>query len=212
MMRVLFILSVSALIIAALYVGMAPERNTQAPADSSTADTGKALIGGDFTLVDTAGNTVTNDSLKGKPRLVYFGFTYCPDICPAGLLLMTTALKQLQPELQARTPQPVFITIDPARDTSEHLAGYIANFPGVLGLTGTAEQVKQAASAYRVYYRKAENKDGSDYLMDHSSYIYLMDEQGNYLTHFSHQATVDEMISGLRKALSKSSPANLSSH
>lgn len=193
MLRILTILTVSVIIITYLFLVMDPQRQEQ----------GKALIGGDFSLTSTDGTQVTNDSLKGMPRLVYFGFTYCPDICPAGLLTISAALEQLEPKLGDETPRAIFISVDPERDTVEQLGGYVENFPGVLGLTGSVEEVDQAAKAYRVYYRKVQNEESSDYLIDHSGYIYLMDEEGEYLAHFPHSVSVEALVSGVLKALNE---------
>ena len=116
---------------------------------------GAVPIGGEFNLTSHLGEAVNNDSFKGKPRLVYFGFTYCPDICPMGLAAMQAAVV----ELRGNAPEAMFITVDAERDTQEQLAVYMENFPNVMGLTGTPEQIKAAAKTYRIYYKKIENKD-----------------------------------------------------
>jgi cytochrome oxidase Cu insertion factor (SCO1/SenC/PrrC family) len=151
-----------------------------------------AAIGGDFSLTDQNGQTVTNESLKGKLRLVYFGFTFCPDICPTALLAMAEAAKQLG----NKAPAQIFISVDPERDTVEHLKEYAENFPGLIALTGSAESVKQAARAYKVYYKK--NGEDKNYLIDHSGFIYLMDKEGNYLAHFPHNATPDKIVTAIQ--------------
>lgn len=159
-----------------------------------------ALIGGPFTLVDQTGKTVTEKSLKGKWSLIYFGYTFCPDVCPTSLTVMTQALDQIGPLADKVTP--VFVTVDPERDTVQQLAGYHESFhPSFEMLTGTPEQVKQAARAYRVYYRKAESEASTDYLMDHSSITYLMDPDGVYVTHFGHDVTPDGMAKTLREKI-----------
>ncbi|MDG1287366.1 MAG: SCO family protein [Rickettsiales bacterium] len=167
---------------------------------SSTEETSKddVPIGGEFSLTSHIGKQVTNDSFKGKPRLVYFGFTYCPDICPMGLSTMQAALE----ELRGDAPEGIFITVDPERDTQKQLALYIQNFPNILGLTGTPEQIKAAAKTYRIYYKKIENKESpKDYTMDHASLIYLMDGEGKYLAHFPHTASPQELVARIKQAL-----------
>ncbi|MEQ8396309.1 SCO family protein [Thalassobaculum sp.] len=157
-----------------------------------------ALIGGPFELVDQSGRTVTDQTLIGKWSLIYFGYTFCPDVCPTSLTVMTQALDQVGPAADKVTP--VFITVDPERDTVEQLAGYHDHFhPGFVMLTGTPAQVKTVAKAYRVYYRKAETEASTDYLMDHSSITYLMDPDGNYVTHFAHDATPEGMARTIRE-------------
>jgi protein SCO1/2 len=158
-------------------------------------------IGGPFTLVDQDGRTVTSDSLKGKPTLIYFGYTYCPDVCPTSLLLMETAIEKLGPDA-AKKVNMVFITIDPERDTPKLLKGYVENFgPTFIGLTGPQEQVAAAARAYRVYYQKVPGKDGAPYLMDHSSIVYLLDRNGRFVTHFTHEAKAEAIAAGVQRLL-----------
>ena len=162
---------------------------------------GQPTIGGPFALVDQNGRTVTSDSLKGKPTLIYFGFTFCPDVCPTSLLLMETAVEKVGPET-AKKVNLVFITIDPERDTPELLKGYVPNFgPTFIGLTGTREQIAAVARAYRVYYQKVPGKEGSPYLMDHSSIVYLLDRNGRFVTHFTHEAKAEAIAAGVRRLL-----------
>ncbi len=158
-------------------------------------------IGGPFTLVDQDGRTVTSDSLKGKPTLIYFGYTYCPDVCPTSLLLMQNAVDKLGPD-GAKKVNLVFITIDPERDTPKALKGYVENFgPTFIGLTGTPDQVAAAARAYRVYYQKVPGKDGAPYLMDHSSIVYLLDRSGRFVAHFTHEAKAEAIAAGVQRLL-----------
>ncbi|WP_306015107.1 SCO family protein [Oceanicaulis sp. MMSF_3324] len=165
---------------------------------------GEADIGGPFTLVDHTGRTVTEETFEGRPTLIYFGFTYCPDICPTSLQVMAAALDRLPAE-QAAQYQPLLITVDPERDTPEALASYVDSpaFPeNLLGLTGSEEQIRDAARAYRVYYRRVED-DGTlaEYTMDHSSLIYLMGRNGEFVEVFPHQATPDQIASRLQQFL-----------
>lgn len=171
---------------------------TQAP-PSPPATTGTALVGGPFTLVDHTGKTVTEKDFLGKYALVYFGFTNCPDICPAALQTMSAALDALGPKADRITP--LFITVDPERDTPERLAQYVASFhPRLVGLTGTVGQVEAAAKAYRVYFKKAEaGQEPGAYSVDHTSIIYLMDPRGAYAAHFAHGASAAEMAERLAK-------------
>jgi cytochrome oxidase Cu insertion factor (SCO1/SenC/PrrC family) len=159
---------------------------------------GTALVGGPFTLVDQNGRTRTEKDFAGSYMLVYFGYTFCPDVCPTALQVMSQAMDRLDPPVAAKIV-PVFVTVDPARDTASQLKGYVGNFhPRLVGLTGTEEQVAAAAKAYRVYYAKSkETAASSDYLMDHSSVVFLMGPNGRYLTHFTHNAPSDRMAEAL---------------
>lgn len=138
-----------------------------------------ATVGGPFKLVDQTGKPVDEKILKGKWSAVFFGFTYCPDVCPTTLQVMAQAKDRLGPKGQDL--QVVFISVDPERDTPEQLARYLSSdaFPkGTIGLTGTPEQVAAAAKAYRVFYEKSGT--GSDYLINHSTPTYLMDPKGRF--------------------------------
>ena len=149
-----------------------------APHDAPLAG---AAIGGDFTLIDKAGKTVRYADLAGKYRIVYFGYTFCPDVCPTDVQHMMQGyhlFARTHPDL-ARNVQPIFITIDPARDKPAQVGQFTANFgPELIGLTGTAEQVAGAAKAFAVYYQKRDGASADAYLMDHSRAAYLMDTQG----------------------------------
>ena len=162
---------------------------------------GKALIGGAFTLTDSTGKRVTEQSFRGKYMLLFFGYTSCPDICPAGLQLMAGALEKLGPKAERITS--VFISVDPERDTPEKLAGYVKNFdPRLVGLTGTPEEIAAVTKAYKVYYAKTPSKEHpDDYTMDHTSIIYVMDPNGEFVTHFTPATSVDEMAAKLGKIL-----------
>jgi cytochrome oxidase Cu insertion factor (SCO1/SenC/PrrC family) len=163
----------------------------------NTAESTQALIGGAFTLQNMDGQQITERDLQGKYTLVYFGFTYCPDICPTTLLNISNALNRLG--RLGEKVRPVFITLDPERDSTEVLKLYASNFhPSLLVLRGSPEQVKQAAEAYKVYYTKNMQENG-EYLVDHTGYAYLMDEKGNYLTHFTHEDNADTIMAILTK-------------
>ena len=157
-------------------------------------------IGGPFTLTDQDGKTVTEADFLGKPMLVYFGYSYCPDVCPFALQMMATALDSLGKDKAKITP--VFVSVDPERDTPENLAQYVrsASFPdGLVGLTGTPEQIKAVAGAYAVYYKKVG--EGDDYIMDHTSAMFLMDKSGKYVAVFTHSSSVDDIAKCLRRHL-----------
>lgn len=162
---------------------------------------GKALVGGPFTLTDHTGKRVTDKDYRGQEMLVFFGFTSCPDICPAAMQLVSAALDKLGPKAERVTP--IFITVDPQRDTPERLAEFVDHFnPRIVGLTGTPEETAAAAKAYRVYYKKVEDNDApDDYTMDHTSIMYLMDQNGEFITHFSPTTTPDEMAARIAKTL-----------
>ncbi|MFO1037940.1 MAG: SCO family protein [Geminicoccaceae bacterium] len=156
-------------------------------------------IGGDFTLVDQNGRTVTQADFRGKWMLVYFGYTYCPDICPLGLQTIAAAIDDLPAEVAGQLV-PVFITVDPARDTPEVMQAYVGQFhPALVGLTGTQAQVDAAVKAWRVYARKGEVAQDGTYLMDHSTFTYLMDPEGRYATHFGHDATPEAMAAKIKQ-------------
>ena len=152
----------------------------------------------DFRLTDHEGNEVGPDTLIGRPTMVFFGFTYCPDVCPTTLSDISGWLEDLGDG--AAQMNVVFITVDPERDTVEALDQYHDHFdPRFAMLTGSPEQVKQAAQAYRVYYAKAETDTTSDYLMDHSSFTYLMAPDGSFVTHFVYNTTAEQMATQLRE-------------
>ena len=158
-----------------------------------------SAIGGPFRLTDQNGKTVTDADLKGKWSLVYFGYTHCPDACPTALNDISIALEDLGTKRDA--VRPVFITVDPERDTPEALKAYVTSFDApILALTGTPEQVAQAAKGYRVYYAK-HPEAGGEYSMDHSSVIYVMDPQGRFTASFTHESTPEQIAERLKKLL-----------
>ncbi len=184
-----------AILLAALATWFAASRWT-APVPIAKSS-GKALIGGPFVLVDHHGMEVTDGDFRGRLLLVYFGYTFCPDVCPLELQTVSRALELLGHD--AGQVQPLFITIDPERDTPQIMADYVAHFhPDLVGLSGSAAQIRDVAGAYRVFYQKAEDgSDRRDYLMDHSSYVFVMDREGQYLRHFSANTSAEEMARGI---------------
>ena len=161
-----------------------------------------ALFGGPFALSDHDGRAVTDKDFAGRYMLVYFGYTYCPDVCPTDLTTMAAALDALGPLTDKL--HPVFITVDPGRDTAAVLRDYTRAFhPTLLGLTGSQAQVASAAKAYRVHRRifRLEGAGKDDYLVDHSSLAYLMGPDGGFVTMFPHGTTPERMAEILRKYL-----------
>jgi cytochrome oxidase Cu insertion factor (SCO1/SenC/PrrC family) len=157
-------------------------------------------IGGPFALIDHTGKRRTDEDFRGKLMLVYFGFTYCPDVCPTDLQEIGLALDRLGAAGEA--VEPVFITLDPERDTPEHLRDYMPLFhPRFVGLTGAAAAIAEAARAYRVYYKKVEREDGSDYTVDHSAFIYLIGRDGEYLGFFPPGTPAERLAEAIRPSL-----------
>ena len=161
----------------------------------------REAIGGPFELVDQTGTIRNERDFRGKLLLVYFGFTYCPDICPTDLQAIGLAMDGLGAE--AENVQPLFITVDPERDTPEHLAEYVPMFHArLIGLTGSAEAVNKAAEAYRVYHARIDfEKTPHDYTVDHSAFVYLMDRDGKYLGFFPPGTSADRMVEMIRPHL-----------
>lgn len=165
------------------------------------ASTGRVAIGGPFSLVNTSGVRRTEKDYAGKPMIVFFGFTNCPDVCPSGLQTLTVALDKLGEKADGLSA--LFITVDPERDTPEALAAYVKSFhPRIEGLTGSVDEVKSAIKAYRVYAVKVpDEKDPKRYNVDHSSFFYLMSANGEYLKHFPHSTDANKLAEGLAAAL-----------
>jgi len=161
---------------------------------------GGVSVGGPFTLVDTTGATVTDATFRGRWMLVYFGYTYCPDVCPTELQTVVAALDTIGP--LAERIVPVFITIDPERDTPAALAEYVKLFDDrLVGLTGTKDQVAAAARAYRVYYARANATSTTAYLMDHSSFIYLIGPDGAFRALFRQGMSATDLADALKARL-----------
>jgi protein SCO1 len=195
-------------VVIALGIGAITLQARQAMAPPPTADScrGRAFaeIGGPFSLINQEGAAVTQRSYLGRPALLYFGFTYCPDICPFSLQTMAEALRAAGPK--AGLIQPIFISLDPERDTPAALKAYVASngFPvGLQGLTGTPDQVAAAAKAFRVGFRKVTPDGASDYLIDHTSIFYLLDSKGRLATFFGHGTPPDEMATCLKDLLAE---------
>ena len=141
-------------------------------------------IGGDFSLVDQYGELFELQALRGRSAMLFFGYTYCPDICPTNLLVMSHAVDMLGDV--GEKVQPIFVTVDPGRDTVDSLAEYVQNFhPRLKGLTGSEAEILVAAEAYKVYFKRGEdNETPDDYPVEHTEIIYFMGADGNFLDHF----------------------------
>lgn len=167
----------------------------EAPRTGTVITTGKADIGGPFSLIDQNGKEVTDRDFRGRYMLVFFGFTHCPDICPTELQVMSTALEALGPK--AEKVVPIFITLDPERDTPEVVDNYVKNFgANFVGLTGSPEAIAQAAKAYRVAFSKFEykGKDGNyGYSVDHSAFVYLMGPDGELKEIFNYGTPAEKI-------------------
>ncbi len=187
------------LVLLLLGSGMGMVWMVQHPADDPAAP--GVSIGGPFALTDGSGKPVTDKDYRGRFMLVYFGYTFCPDVCPTTLNDVAQAIDKLGP--RAASLQPLFITIDPKRDTPEVVGRYAAAFsPRLIGLTGTEAQIKAVAGEYRVYY--AEHRTGpgpGDYSMDHSSILYLMGPDGDFVSTIRADAGPDAIAADLAKRL-----------
>ena len=191
-----------------LWLMLAPASAADAPARSAAEVMdilmwNREPVGGPFELTDHTGHIRTERDFRGQLMLVYFGFTYCPDICPADLQAVGLALDKLGRD--GNSVQPLFVTVDPERDTAEHLAEYVKLFhPRLIGLTGTLDAIRKAASAYKVYFAKVPiGKEAGDYTVDHTAFIYLMDRDGNYLGFFPPGTSPDRMVEIIRPRLAE---------
>ena len=166
-----------------------------------------ASIGGAFALTDQNGIRRSQADFAGRPLLVYFGFTYCPDVCPTALDIMGGALDALQQRdaIAYERLQPVFISVDPARDTPPVLRDYLAYFhPRLSGLTGSQADIDAIKSAFKIYAaRGAAEDENGNYNVDHSSFFYLMDENNRYLAHFDHAITPEILAEKLAEKLNE---------
>ena len=154
-------------------------------------------VGGPFALIDHNGQPRTDADFRGKLMLIYFGFTYCSDVCPIDLQSIAGALDQLGPAAEA--VQPLFITVDPEKDTPQQLSGHVGLFhPRMIGLTGTPRQIRQVANSYKVYYAKAEPTKRGDRNIDHTGYTFLIDRDGGYLGFFPPGTPADRLVHAIQ--------------
>lgn len=160
-----------------------------------------SAFGGEFALVDGAGQTVTNASLKGKPFAIFFGFTRCPDVCPTSLQRMARLRKQLGAD--GDKFQIVFVSVDPEHDTPKQVADYVALFnTPIIGLSGDQAAIDKAVKAYKVYVKKVPTGDGKDYTIDHTAAIYLMDKDGGFAGTITHEENDKVALEKLQRLVS----------
>ena len=158
-----------------------------------------AAVGGPFRLVNQDGQTVTDQDYKGRPFLVFFGFTHCPEVCPTTLFEVSEIIRNLGPD--GDRVRAIFITIDPERDTPTAMKEYLSSFdPRLSGLTGDLDAIAAVAKSYRAFYRKVPLDQGG-YTMDHTAIVYLMDKQGRFVAPFSLKRTTEASVAELRKHL-----------
>ncbi len=199
-----FGLLVTAVVLVAIVVFGRNDVNDNQPVAGTSPVLPAIQIGGPFNLVDHTGKNVTEADYKGKFLLVFFGYTYCPDVCPTNLSIVADALGMMTQQERDKV-QPLFISVDPDRDTPEVLKEYVTLFhPQMIGLSGTAENIAKAAKSYRAFYAKAkESENDDDYLVDHSATTYLMGPTGDFLTTFSHGSDPEIVAKGLKKFLNQ---------
>lgn len=180
-----------------------------APAEESRADaarlmaelmSGKGPVGGPFILSDQGGHPRSLADFRGKLLLLYFGFVSCPDVCPTDLLAMGNAIRSLGPD--GEELQPVFVTLDPERDTREVLAAYVASFhPRFVALSGTEEETRRVATSYKVAYEKVPQAGAAAYSIDHAAYVFLLDREGKFVTLFPPGTPAQRMATMMREQL-----------
>ena len=199
MKRIALIVGATALVIAlAVAMGWYFERGGGSISSGGVTGTGTAAIGGAFSLTDQHGQRRTDKEFAGKYLLVYFGFTHCVDACPLALLNMSRALDALPPDAVDKL-QPIFITVDPARDDVAQMALYLQNFhPKFIGLTGTVEEIGAVAKAYRVPFDAPKPDENGDYQVQHGTIVYLMAPDGSYLANFDHTTKGEDMAKSLQ--------------
>ena len=199
--RLLVICSVALVILAGLAVWMVNHELSQRGGGGLSRIASAVPVGGPFELVDDQGTTVTDRSFGDRHLLIFFGYSFCPDFCPTELARMGMALDRLDAEDAAKI-QPLFITIDPLRDTPDLMSAYVEQFhPEIVGLTGSEEQIAEVAKAYRVFYAKVDTGDPDYYLMDHSTFTYLMAPDGDNIAIFPYDTPPDEMAGFISKSL-----------
>ena len=159
----------------------------------------QSSVGGPFQLIDQNGKPITEQDFKGRPALVFFGFTHCPDVCPTALFEMSEILRAMGDD--AKRVNAFFVSVDPERDTPPIMKDYLSSFdPNLKGLTGSAEATAQIITGYRVYAKKVPLKDG-DYTMDHTALIYLLDRDGRFVAPFNIKRRPEEAAADLKKYL-----------
>ncbi|MDJ0943108.1 MAG: SCO family protein [Kiloniellales bacterium] len=193
--RVLFVTLLIGAVLLGEWLWLTAGRDRSAPEVASVAPAQAVIPGGGFSLIDHQGQPSSETAFPGKHLVLVFGYTFCPDVCPTTLASLASALDLLGE--RAAALQPLFVTIDPERDTPEVLADYVAAFhPRLVGLTGSPEQIRKVARDYRVYYAKV-GTDEADYLVDHSAYIYLIGPDGRTLTYLKHDESPEILAAKL---------------
>jgi protein SCO1/2 len=188
-----FAIRIAAILVAVALVGLAAFVLTS-PSERPRG----ALIGGAFALEDGAGKTVSDQTLRGKPFLVYFGYTHCPDVCPTELARISDILGKMGD----KSIPALFITVDPERDTPKVMQDYVSSFnPAMIGLSGSPQAVEATEKAFRVYARKGQKQPDGDYSMDHSSIVYLMDKNGAFVEAFNVERSPEDAAKDLKKYL-----------
>ncbi len=196
------VIAILLLVVAAGGLWFAIQSGHFGPVAGSSRDASQPKIGGPFELVNHWGDKVTSADYSDGYMLLSFGYTYCPDVCPTTLSTISTALDILGGDASKITP--LFVTVDPERDTPQYLQEYLQHFhPAIVGLTGDPNQIKKVTKAYGVYYAKVQEDgaDPDDYLMDHTSLVFLMDKEGRYKAHFSHGGDAETMAARLKEML-----------
>ena len=194
-----FFLIVSAMVIGLWFTGGLPGLGQNKGQSSSTL-VGAPQIGGPFSLVNHKGERVTDEDYRGKLLLIFFGFVNCPDVCPTEMQTISVAMNELGE--QASEVVPLFITVDPERDTPEAMGDFVAAFhPSLVGLTGSEEEIEDVKKKYRVYGQKQEGGDPDYYLVDHTSFTYLMGRDGELITVFSFGVPAEEIAAKVREEL-----------
>jgi protein SCO1 len=180
----------------ALWMGLALRAQVQS---------GATKIGGPFTLVDDTGAQVTEADLKGKPTVMYFGYTFCPEVCPTTLTDLVQWMQMIGRDVDRLNY--VFVTVDPERDTPKVMHDYVSAFdPRIRGLTGTSEQIAKVTKEYGVYYKRIPTSDGG-YVMDHSAILYMMDPNGRFVGVIPYQEDTAKAVAKLKKLAAQSAPS-----
>ena len=191
--RTFALLAVGTVVVAAIVIGLAALKLT-----GSLETPRAALIGGPFALQDGEGKTISDQTLRGRPFLVYFGYTHCPDVCPTELARISDILTQMGD----KSIPALFITVDPQRDTPKTMADYVSSFNSrIIGLSGSPQAIEAAEKAYRVFARKGPSQPDGDYSMDHSSIVYLMDKTGAFVEAFNVERPPEEAAKDLERFL-----------
>jgi len=187
-------------LVALSLIGLGSALLLRGPGPAAVQTSGEALVGGPFEMINQKGETVTEADFEGRHTLIFFGFTYCPDVCPLTLEIIDAAMDELGPI--SEQVQPVFVTVDPERDTPDVIAEYLSYFgDNIVGLTGSPAQVADMLSTYRVYAAKTGDITTQDYLMDHSTIVYLMGPDGRFMTHFSQIVSPKDLAAQIRARL-----------